>query len=185
MLAGAVAEMLTIGAALSFLLLLGGTPGFALPAPIRAALDMTGLGTMVAASLILITAAVAAAVLRLWLVWLTGQFVAAVGSDIATGIFSRTLRQPYASFVRQSSSDVIAGVVKVQILVSGVLLPVMQVVVGLVVGLAIAGLLFAIHPTVATIVALLVGAAYVLVSVATRKRLLRNAAVVSSTATIR
>jgi ATP-binding cassette, subfamily B, bacterial PglK len=185
MLAGAIAEMVTIGAALSFLLLLSGARGLGLPHQLKTLLDTTGLDTMVAASLALIAAAVIAALVRLLLVWLTGRFAADVGLDMATRIFSRMLRQPYANFVRQDSSEVIAGVGKVQLLVSGLLLPLLQLIVGAVVAFAITVLLFFIHPVVAAIVALVVGSAYVLVSMMSRTRLRRNAAIVAETATAR
>lgn len=185
MLAGALAEMVTIGAALSFLLLLSGARGLALPARLKALFDATGLDTMVAASLALVAAAVLAAVIRLALVWLSGRFAGDVGLDMATRMFSRTLRQPYALFVRQNSSEILAALGKIQQLVSGLLLPVLQLVVGVVVSLAIAVLLFFIHPIVAAIVAAMVGAAYTLVSLTTRNRLRRNGRVQARMATIR
>src|SRR5438093_1853277 len=185
MLAGALAEMLTIGAALSFLLLLSGTKGVALPAKLKGLISVDGLDTMIAASFALISVAVLAAVIRLVLVWLSGRLAGGVGLDIAIRIFSRTLRQPYIRFVQQNSSEVLAALGKIQLLVSGMLLPALQFVVGAVVSFAIAALLFFIHPMVAMIVTVVVGLSYALVSMATRTRLRRNGRVNAETATAR
>jgi ATP-binding cassette, subfamily B, bacterial PglK len=185
MLAGALAEMLTIGAALSFLLLLSGTKGVVLPAQLKGLVSATGLDNMVAASLALIAVAVVAAVIRLALTWLSGRLAGGVGLDLATRIFSRTLRQPYIAFVHQNSSEVLAGLGKIQLLVAGLLLPTLQFLVGIVVSFAIAVLLFFIHPMVATIVAVVVGLAYALVSLTTRNRLRRNGRVNAETLTMR
>jgi ABC-type multidrug transport system fused ATPase/permease subunit len=185
MLAGALAEMLTIGAALSFLLLLSGTKGVALPAKLKGLISVGGLDTMVAASFALISVAVLAAVIRLVLVWLSGRLAGGVGLDIAIRIFSRTLRQPYIRFVQQNSSEVLAALGKIQLLVSGMLLPALQFVVGAIVSFAIAVLLFFIHPMVATIVTIVVGLSYVLVSMATRTRLRRNGRINAETVTAR
>lgn len=185
MLAGALAEMVTIGAALSFLLLLSGARGFALPSQLKALFDATGLGTMVAASLALIAAALLAAAIRLTLVWMSGRFAGDVGLDMATRIFSRTLRQTYIRFVRQNSSEVLAALGKIQQLVTGLLIPVLQLIVGVVVSIAISLLLFFIHPMVAAIVAVIVGTAYALVSMTTRNRLRRNGRVSAEAAIAR
>ena len=183
MLIGTFAELVTIGAALSFLVLLSGVGN--VPPPLAGWLAAGGVVTVTGAALFLIAGAVVAAAVRLLLTWLNQSFVAALGMDMATRIYSRTLRQPYADFVRQNSSEVIAGVGKVQMLVSGLLQPAMQGVIALVIGLAIAIFLFVIDPLIAAILAVSISAAYGLVSLVTHERLRRNSRSISQAATAR
>jgi ATP-binding cassette subfamily B protein len=185
MLAGALAELVTIGAVLPFLYLVaapgpvGFSPGF------RRWIDLAGGDPVLATSLLLAAAAIAAAGLRLLLTWFTHRFVTAVGHDLAAGIFARMLRQPYARYVRRSSSEILSGIDKVQHVVVDLMLPAMQGITATFIALAILILLFAIDAFAAGAAALVIAAIYTAVSLATRRRLRRNAAILSEAATAR
>ena len=113
MVVGAVAELITIGAALPFLALIAAPEQLARFPAIGRWVALAGGDPVLAASLLLAAAAVAAAVVRVLLAWYTHRFVTAVGHDLASRIFARMLRQPYSAYVRRSSSEILSGIEKV------------------------------------------------------------------------
>jgi ATP-binding cassette subfamily B protein len=185
MVAGAGAELATIGAAFPFLALLSGD-GAAARVPLvgRFLPSLAGGGILAIASL-LIAAAVAAAAVRLLLVWSSQRFVAALGHDLAVAIFSRMLRLPYAEFVQRNSSEVLASLEKVRDIVSSVLQPALQGLIALFLAIAIAALLFAIQPFATLAAGVVVVGLYLAISAATRPRLRRNARALADTAVSR
>lgn len=185
MFAGALAELVTIGALLPFLALVA-APGRANLSPAIARwVGLVGGDPVVAASLLLVAAAIAAAGLRVLLAWFTHRFVTAIGHDLASRIFARMLRQPYALYVRRSSSEILSGIDKVQHVIADVMLPAMQGLTAAFIALAILILLFVINAFAASAAALVIAAIYAAVSLATRRRLRRNAAILSEAATAR
>jgi ABC-type multidrug transport system fused ATPase/permease subunit len=185
MLIGAVAELVTIGATLPFLAMLTRQGRGALPAFAGRLLARLGLDTIVASSLLLVGAALAAAAIRLLLLAFTQRLVMAIGHDVAVSIFARMLRQPYAEYVRRNSSEVLASMEKVRDVASGILQPAMQGLIGSVLALFIAALLFAISPFAAGVAALSIAFVYLLISRVTRARLNRNSRTLAGAATDR
>jgi len=185
MVAGAVAEMITIGAALPFLALIA-APEQAQRFPAVAGwVESIGGDPVLAASLLLAGAAMAGAAIRVMLTWYTHRFVTAVGHDLASGIFSRMLRQPYVAYLRRSSSEILSGVEKVQQVVNDILLPGMQGLSAAVIALAIMVLLCLIDPFASLLAAGIVAAVYAAVSLANSGRLRRNSAILSEAAIAR
>ena len=185
MLAGAAAELATIGAALPFLALLSGERSAAsVPVVGHLLSGLAGKGILPFA-LLLIAAAVAAAAVRLLLVWSAQRFVAALGHDLANAIFARVLRQPYAEFVRRNSSEVLASLEKVRDIVGSVLQPSLQGLISIFLAILIAALLFAIQPFATVTAGAIVIGMYVGLSAVTRRRLRRNSAVLAETAVSR
>ncbi|MBV8687910.1 MAG: ABC transporter ATP-binding protein [Alphaproteobacteria bacterium] len=183
MLLAAAAELLAIGATMPFLALLTGQE----PARIGRLPGLLAFHgrPFLFAVLLLVGAAVSTAAIRLLLLWTGQRFVTGLGHDVATAIFARTLRQPYAEFVRRNSSEVLAGMEKVRDMVGSVFQPAMQGVTGTVLALCIGALLFAIDPFAASIAAASVAAVYVAISLATRARLQRNSRAIAETAVSR
>jgi ATP-binding cassette subfamily B protein len=183
MLAAAAAELLTIGATVPFLAVITGLgPQAAHQVP---AWFWFTPRPFVAAVLILVVSAIAAAAIRLLLLWMSQRLITALGHDVASAIFARTLRQPYAEFVRRNSSEVLAGMEKAREVVSGVLQPAMQGLTGGVIASFIVALLFAIDPFAAAVAAGSVSAVYLLLSLATRGRLKRNSVAIAESAVSR
>jgi ABC-type multidrug transport system fused ATPase/permease subunit len=183
MLVGAAAELLTIGAALAFIALVADPGSAIIPAALVDRLDLPGGGPVLGASLLLGGAALLLLLVRLGLLWVSTRFVTALGRDIATTIFGRMLRQPYTAYLERNSSELIAGVEKVQRVIFQVLQPAMQGFIAAVLALFVAGLLFVIDAFAATIAAVLVFAAYAGVSLATRRRLRANSEAVAAAVT--
>src|SRR5829696_1511712 len=126
MLAGAVAEMVTIGAALPFLALVADPRSALVPPRLIDLLETVGGSPVVGAAVLLIVAALGSALVRLALTWGSQRFVMATGHDMAAAVFGRMLRQPYAEQVRRNSSQTLAAIEKVQTVVFGLLQPAMQ-----------------------------------------------------------
>lgn len=130
MLAGAFAEVVTIGAVLPFLALLA-DPTLANADPfVQSVLINVGLllgvGELLAAAIIFGCIALLAAVIRLTLTWASFKFVYLVGADLGREIYSRILQQPYTYHLEHNSSETLAAMGKVNMLVMGTLSAAMQ-----------------------------------------------------------
>ena len=95
------------------------------------------------------------------------------------------LRQPYATYVRRSSSEILSGIERIQQVVGDILLPGMQGLTSGFIALSIVALLCLIDAFAAVTGALVVAAVYAAISLALRRRLVRNSAVVSEASTAR
>ncbi|HYD36658.1 MAG TPA: ABC transporter ATP-binding protein [Allosphingosinicella sp.] len=181
MLAGAAAEMVTIGAALPFLALIADPHSALVPPRLVGLLEAVGGSPVVGAALLLIAAALASAMVRLALAWGSQRFVMATGHDMAAMVFARMLRQPYAEQVRRNSSTTLAAIEKVQGVVFGLLQPAMQGLIAAVIGLCVFALLLRIDARAAGMAAASVALAYVAVSLLVRPRLRRNSEALAGT----
>jgi ATP-binding cassette, subfamily B, bacterial PglK len=181
MLVGAAAEMVTIGAALPFLALVADPDSALIPPGLLGFLTAIGGSPVVGAALLLIAAALAAAGVRLALTWGSQRFVMAAGHDMATAVFGRMLRQPYAEQVRRNSSQTLAAIEKVQGVVFGLLQPAMQGMIGAFIAICVFALLLKIDARSAGFAAVAVVLAYVGVSLLVRPRLRRNSELLAGT----
>lgn len=185
MLLGVVAELLTIGAVMPFLALASDSNTAVIGPRLRGWLSFAGGDPLLSAAILLMEAAIAAAATRLLLAWSCQAFVMKLAHEIASAIFSRMLRQPYAVYLRRNSSEILAGIEKVQAVVFGVLQPAMQGIIAAVIGLFIAVLLFFIEPRATSIGVLSILLVYGVLSRFTRVRLGANARVIGAAITER
>jgi ATP-binding cassette subfamily B protein len=181
MLVGAAAEMVTIGAALPFLALVADPDSALIPPRLLRLLTAIGGSPVVGAAMLLIAAALGAAGVRLALTWGSQRFVMSAGHDMATAVFGRMLRQPYAEQVRRNSSQTLAAIEKVQGVVFGVLQPAMQGMIGVFIAVCVFAVLLKIDARAAGLAAGAVVLAYVGVSVLVRPRLRRNSELLAGT----
>ncbi len=186
---GTIAELAAIGAVVPFLALLAD--------PARAAelpgwdlfVAITGAGSHEAvarkATFLLIAAALLAAAARLLILRLTLGFVTMTAHDLASGIFTRALRQPYRRHVERNSAELLGSVEKLHLTASGVIMPLVQVPVAAAMALAIGALLLAMDPLVAAtgIGALILF--YLIVGRVMRRRLQKSSSDFSYVATAR
>ncbi len=184
MLAGAMAELVAIGAIVPFFTFLL-APGAAPPNRLTDWASLLGVDTLLPASLLLIGAAIAAAAIRLQLLWMSQRFVMGVSHDIATAMFSRMLHQPYVEYVKRNSSEVLASVEKVRDIAAGVIQPAMQAIIAALMAFLIAALLFAISPFAATAAATSIGLIYLTISHLSGKRLRANSKILAQAVTER
>lgn len=180
MLAGAVAELVTIGAVLP-LLALAADPQYFSRFPVAASvLEFLGArpgdNLVVPAALILMAAAVAAALIRLSLIWTTQKLVFGLEHDISTRVFGRIIRQPYDAYVSQNSSAALAAVEKIYLVAAGVISPVISGVTSAGIAICIIIFLFMIDPVTAAVASVAMGILYVGMSIVFRDILSRNSA---------
>ncbi|HUE78772.1 MAG TPA: ABC transporter ATP-binding protein [Sphingomicrobium sp.] len=180
MLFGALAEIATIGAVIPFVALLASPDGLQRFAGLAGLFDLLGARSasqqLVAATILFMIAALFAAAVRLQLAWSTQSFVRQLGHEISVEIQRRILLQPYSFHIGRNSSEIIASLEKVQILVSGVLLQLMQASTAAFLALFIVAALVTIDAAIAAAAALALGVMYTLVSLLTHRRLAENSA---------
>jgi len=182
-LAGAIAEMLTIGATLPLLALVL-TPR-RVPAGVTSFLDRLTDLPVVSASILLVSAAIAAAGVRLLLLSQSQKLVAGLGHEMTLRMFGRMLRQPYEHYVQRNSSEMLSGIEKVQAVVISIFQPAMQGLTSAIMAVLISFLLFLIEPRVAGLVVAGLVLAYWGVGAVTRGKLHSNSRIVAQERTER
>jgi ABC-type multidrug transport system fused ATPase/permease subunit len=183
MLAGAVAEVVSLGAILPFLAVVSKPQEAVANERLRPLLETFGLDTpmelVVAAGAGFALSAVIAAAVRLALVWGSQKFVFGIAHELSVAIYSRTLHQPYAYHTEHNTSETLAAINKAQMLSTGLLVPLMQAASAAVIAIFIlAGLLF-VDPVVALASGLGFGLIYILVMRFTRGMMRSNGGVVA------
>lgn len=179
MVISAFAEVLSLGAVLPFLGILT-APEKLFSQPFFSNMAQS-LGVFSAEELVLpitvifIVAALVAATIRIFLLWMTTRLAVASGADLSIGVYRRTLYQPYSVHVSRNSSETISGIIsKVDITVYGVLLPILSLISSTVLLVAISVALVIINPEVALMATAGFGFSYGLITWLSRRRLKKN-----------
>ncbi|WP_245514823.1 ABC transporter ATP-binding protein [Jiella endophytica] len=189
MLAGALAEVLTLGAVIPFLSVLADPAGLVEDATVAAAMGRLGLAgrgdLLVALTGVFAVAAIVAAVVRLALLRATNAYVFSVGHDLGTQLYQRMLHQPYAFHAASNTSEVVAALQKVQLVTFNVLLPLMQGISAVAIALFIVAALLVIDPATSLAAFAGFGLIYVAVWLFSRRRLAANGEIIASTQSAR
>lgn len=180
MLAGAVAELATIGAVIPFIALLANSRD---PAPHWLRLVPAGYGgasAPVVAGAAFILFAVVAGIIRFQLGLSSRGFVFELCHDLCLTLQRRILSQPYAFHVERNMSTLVTVVDKVDGLVTNMILPLMQGLAGAIVGVCVLALLIELDPllTLTLIATLLL--TYGLFTLLFRQRLNNNGAILKT-----
>ncbi|MFL6733455.1 MAG: ABC transporter ATP-binding protein [Sphingomicrobium sp.] len=183
-----VGEIFSIGAVLPFLGVLT-SPGpvfqhpFAQPF-IRAFGIATADQLLLPVTIVFGLAVVAAAAMRLLLLWVSTRLSFATGSDLSSAIYRRTLCQPYAVHVARNSSEVIDGIsVKVWSVIYAIILPLLTLVSASIMLLAILAAFLATFPMIALTAFGGFGLIYVGVIRLTRNKLAANSRQIADAST--
>lgn len=180
-LAGAVAELVTVGAVLPFLTLLSNPGGIAEAPVARTLLGALPPGDrLAAATAFLMGAALVAGAIRLQLAWSSQRFVFRLGHEVSVEVQRRVLAQPYSWHVAHNSREIVASLEKVQLMSSAVALQFVQSLAAAILALFIVAALVAIDPATALAAAAALSILYLGVSMAGRRLLGRNAKTVAS-----
>jgi ATP-binding cassette, subfamily B, bacterial PglK len=184
MVAGALAELATIGAIIPFLSLLAEPHRLEHVPLIAAAFDGVGATTgrqrLIAAAGLFMMFALLAGAVRLQLAWSSQEFVFRLGHDFSVDIQRRLLLQPYTFHIGQNTSTLVAALEKVGVLTFTVVQQVIQAGTAIFIALFIVGVLIAIDPFTAIAAAAGFALIYVLVSAFTRHRLAQNSEIQGS-----
>lgn len=183
MLLGAFAEFLAIGAVLPFLSLFADPARIVRNGFLRQVFAGLGATTphealMVAAGLFCLAAA-AAGIVRLTLVWFSQAFVFRLAHYLGVAIQQRILCQSYTYHVERNTSEMLAALEKVQVLLFNVLIPLMTGFSSLVIAVFIVAMLAYIDPFTAVTAALSFALIYVAVSAFSRRRIARCSRIIN------
>ena len=174
MFVGAAAELGTIGAVLPFLALIA-DPSVAQKYPLLRNIFST-LGARDDASLLLLATilfgvvAISASVVRLGLSWASSKLTYAVGVDVASEVWRRTLYQPYQFHATRNTSEIIASIYKADA-VGFTLNPVIQGIVAVVYSCAIVAALVSIDYKAALFAGSGLTIVYWIITAITRRKL--------------
>lgn len=118
--------------------------------------------------------------LRVLLLWVQIRLGHAIGADFSIGVYRRTLYQPYTVHISRNSSDVIAGISnKSNGLVNGVALPILTIISSTFILTAIMITLLALEPLIALTTFTGIGVIYALVIIVTKSLLARDSLAIS------
>jgi ATP-binding cassette subfamily B protein len=119
-------------------------------------------------------AAISAGAIRLLLLWASTRLANAAGADLSLEVYRRTLYQPYSVHVSRNSSAIISNITTKVGLVILTLSSCLTICTCSIIIIAIVAALFAINSTVALISALGLGLSYVILTKVSRKKMLFN-----------
>lgn len=179
--ATALAEMLTVAAIVPFIALLSSQP---VERPLGTILEFftrIGIGhPLLLAALLFALVVTLTAALRLALSWTSRHFAFALGHEVSVEMQRRLLGQPYAYHLRRHSSEHLAALDKVDLLVFDLVIQGVQAISAVLIGLLIFALLIAIDPLNTAVAILVIGGFYALALASTRNPLQRHGATINS-----
>ena len=178
-LAGALAEVISLGSVLPFLSILA-EPAKVLNYPfikhIAFFLDMTSHQQLqLLVTILFIAISLLSGGVRLLLLWCNTRFACAVGSDLSIDVYRKTLHQPYEVQISRNSSLIVSGIVnQVNGVVFWIILPILTLFSSIVLLGALSVTLFLIDPFVSTIAFIGFLSCYALLYKISRQRLKLN-----------
>ncbi|MBO6788901.1 MAG: ABC transporter ATP-binding protein [Dinoroseobacter sp.] len=175
MIVAAFAEIVSLGAVLPFVTAIFTPETVANQPTLSPFIERFGLQDtqdfIFAATVLFVSAAISAAILRILFLRLSIRFAYFAGADLGHEIFVRTLYQPYEVHMMRNSADVISGITrKVDGVVSGVLLPVLNFWANTLVFCAILTGMILVNSAVALGAIIFFGTAYIGITLMVRRR---------------
>jgi ABC-type multidrug transport system fused ATPase/permease subunit len=178
MLASAGAEMLSLGALLPFLAVLSEPERLwrqPLVQYLASIFSLTGANQLlIPVTVSFILAALFAALIRLWNLWLNCRLAAAIGSDLSCEAYKRTIYQPYSVHLKQNSSTVISGITTFTMRTVLALIALLQMMTSAMVATGLLVAMLLINWTVALGTYILFGLIYFTISLIARRELTAN-----------
>ncbi len=179
---GSIAELATFGAIIPFLTVVSQPDGTGAQI-FRDALQWLGIvppdNLLLLATAILITAAIGAAIVRLALLAISRRFIFGVGYDLGVELFARALQRPYIYYLTHNSSEILSGVNKVQVVLTSVVKPGIDLITAGGMSLVIIAALIMVDPMAAMFAAVAFCSIYLAVSFFTRRKLRSNSRIVA------
>ncbi len=182
---GAVAEVVSLGMMLPFLGLITAPDKvfasswsqplittFGLTSPAQLLLPLTALFGL---------AAVTAGAIRLVLLWGQTRLGNAIGHDLGSEAFRRTLYQPYTVHCLRSSSEVVAALInKIHSVTNHVVIPLLTLIASAFILLTVMGFMLYVDPQLTCISFLGFGLLYIVVAFIAKKQLARDSQIIAS-----
>jgi ATP-binding cassette subfamily B protein len=179
MLIGAAAETVAIGTVIPFLVIIANPHAPLIPERLRDFLVHAPGGQIVGAALLVASTGVVAAIVRLLLLSTSQRLAFTWGGELSIHAFGRMLRQPYPAYLDRNSSELLAGLEKVNRVTTAMLQPALQGLAAVILALCIIALMVAVHPAAAAVTAVTIASAYGLANLLTGRRLSRNSRAVA------
>jgi ABC-type multidrug transport system fused ATPase/permease subunit len=179
MLIGAAAEVVAIGAVIPFLVIIAGPHAPLISEGLSALLARAPGGAIVGAAALLGLAGVLAACVRLLLLSSSQKLAFMWGGELSILAFGRMLRQPYPAYLDRNSSELLAGLEKVNRVSGAMLQPALQGLTGAILALCITAMMFAVNPLAAAVTAAALASAYGIAHLLTARRLSLNSRAVA------
>ena len=151
-------EVISIGAVIPFLgVLIEPSNIFELPAA-QSFIQILGVDQpsqiIVPFTALFVIAILISGAMRLLLLWSTVKFSYIAGVDLGGGIFSQVINQPYIAHTKQNSSEIISSIsIKIDQVILGVILPILNIFSSFIICTAIISVLLIID-TVAALIAI-------------------------------
>jgi len=188
MLLASFAEVLSIGAVLPFLGILTAPESIfelSIMQPVVHALKLTEpKQLLLPLTIVFVSAALLAGVMRVLLLWATTKLSFATGADLGISMYSRTLYQPYAVHCDRNSSVVIDGISrKSSSIISGLLMPSLMIISSSIMLVAILVALLVVDPVIALVSFGGFGLIYAFILVLSRKELQNNSEIIAREST--
>jgi len=185
---GSIAELISIGLVFPFLGVIS-TPDRVFNHPYAATiiknLTISKPEELILPIILIFMAAILfAALIRILLSWLSCRLSFLIGFDLSSEIYSRTINQSYIAITRQNSSEIIAGVSKVDDVIQYIVYPLILALTNSIILIIILSITFILNPLVACIFFSGFACIYLFVSVITKKRLIKNGHVISQNSKI-
>ena len=189
MITASLLEVVSIGAVLPFLAAITAPEEvyqYPLVQPLIKFLEITRPDQIALPMTILfIIAALFAGLVRLLLLYVMTRLSFATGADLSIDIYQRTLCQGYAYHLERNSSEVISGIVtKTNIVINGVILPIINLISSIILIIGIMSLLFFINMKIALSLFVGFGFIYLLIVRYTRLHLKKNSQCIASQSTL-
>ncbi len=187
-LVGALAEMATLGTVLPFLGLFADLSMVGKYPILEKVFDWFGTSEdhlLLSAALLFAVTAVGAGLVRLLLMWVSLRISYGLGADIGAEVYRRTLFQPYSWHVSKNSSEVLAGIDKVNAVVNGIISPLAQGAVAFMLSVGILAMLLAIDLKTALVSGIGFSVLYGITILTFRRKLVRNSKAISNNLTQR
>ena len=181
MVAGAVAELATIGAVMPFLALLAADPASSHGSWLFAApTTLFGGDPLLIAAAVFVVIATIAGLTRLQLVRSSRTFVFTLGHEINAEIQRRVLMQPYGFHIHRNTSTLLSALNKTEVVMLQLLLPLMRGITAAVIAFVVIAFLLVIAPLATLFLSLVFVGTYAIISTLSRRRLEANSATLGS-----
>ena len=179
MVIASLAEIISIGAVLPFLGILTAPEQVYQHSLMQPIIQMLALSEprqlILPLTILFITAALLAGVIRLTLLYAMTRLSFTTGADLSINIYRRTLYQEYEVHVSRNSSEVINSIItKTSTVINGIITPALLLVSSTIMLIGIIGALFVINTTIALSASIGFGLLYWLVTRYTKTHLKDN-----------
>jgi len=184
-----LAEMVTIGAVLPFLAVLVDPQSlyeYELIQPLILFLDATDPQQLVFPIVVFfIIVVISAGSIKVGLLYCTTRLSHSIGTEISIDIYNRTLHQDYLTHINRNSSEVVTGIiVKTNLVIGGVVVPILNLMSSSILAIGILTILISINPIIVLFVFPSFAFLYFLIVLFIRRKVKRNSEIISSQATL-